>query len=67
MPTLYGPVDLRFKLSQDGKILKVAFDGQWREKPNKIFLHIPPISGLAKVEFNGRQQSVKELIELKSF
>ena len=67
MPTQFGPVNLRFKKSADGKTLDVSFTGNWREKPNKIFLHAPPVPGLIKVTVNHKRYSPKSPIELKSY
>ncbi|MGH8023149.1 MAG: hypothetical protein ACRED1_06190, partial [Limisphaerales bacterium] len=53
MPTVYGPVTLRFKLSPNGKVLDVSFSGRWWQKPKQVILHVPPVPGLRKVEVNG--------------
>jgi hypothetical protein len=65
MPTEYGPVNLRFKKSTDGKTLDVSFTGEWRTKPNKIILHSPPVPGLTKIRLNGKQHSASKSIEIK--
>ena len=54
MPTEFGPVNLTVQLSKDGKTLIVNFHGDWRERPGKITLHIPPVPGLKKVSVNGK-------------
>ncbi|MDR1718839.1 MAG: hypothetical protein LBR67_01785 [Dysgonamonadaceae bacterium] len=59
MPTEYGPVNLRFKKSTDGKTLTVAFSGEWRERPQKIVLHLPPLQSLETIIINGKKQAVK--------
>jgi hypothetical protein len=64
MPTLFGTVNLRFKLSPDGKSLDISFKGQWRETPRKVVLHIPPVSGISHVIMNGRRQVRRNVIEL---
>jgi hypothetical protein len=66
MPTVFGPVTLRFALSRDGKILKVNFSGRWREKPKRIVLHCPPIPNLRKVVLNGKNYAAKNAFELNS-
>ena len=52
MPTEFGPIDLRVKLS--GKELQVTFTGRFRTKPSKVVLHIPPVTGLKSISLNGR-------------
>lgn len=54
MPTEYGPVDLEFGLVDEGRTLEVRFDGKWRQKPESVILHLPPVDGLRKVRINGR-------------
>jgi hypothetical protein len=66
MPTEYGPVHLRFRLSQDKTILNVNFSGDWRDKPKRIVLHAPPIPGLKKIVVNGKSYRVKPEIELNA-
>jgi hypothetical protein len=64
MPTVFGPVNLRFGLSSDGKTLDVAFDADWRRKPKRIVLHVPPVSGVTHVKLNGKLQPVQPEIQL---
>jgi len=62
MPTEFGPVNLKFRRSADGKTLDVAFSADWREKPGKIILHVPQMPGLEKIVVNGKPYSgVKEI------
>lgn len=49
MPTLFGPVDLRFE--QAGGTLLVTFTPHWRQPPERVVLHVPP--GVDRVEVNG--------------
>ena len=63
MPTLYGTVDLRWRLTADGAALQISFRSTWREKPRKIKLHLPP--GVASVVINGRRQAARPVIELQ--
>ena len=65
MPTEYGQVNLRFKLSKDKKTLNVSFSGNWNEKPAKVILHTPPIPGLNKIVFNGKSYSAKGEIKVQ--
>lgn len=66
MPTIFGVVNLRFKTSKDGKNLNVAFNGTWREKPNRITLHIPPVAGITSVTVNGRRRAGARQVELEA-
>jgi len=62
MPTEFGSVNLKFRRSADGKTLDVSFSATWRDKPNKIILHVPQMPGLEKVIVNGKAYSgVKEI------
>jgi hypothetical protein len=54
MPTVFGPVSLRFGLSRDGRILRVQFKPRFRESPKRVILHIPPAPGLRQVTVNGK-------------
>ena len=62
MPTEFGPVNLRFRRSADGKTLHVSFSADWRDKPGKTILHVPQMPGLEKIVVNGKPYSgVKEI------
>jgi hypothetical protein len=63
MPTLYGPVNLRFRLSDDRKTLSVSFSAEWREKPRKIILHTPPLA-LTHVIVNGKREPARAQISI---
>jgi len=56
MPTVFGPVSLRFSLSQDGKMLKITFKPDFRkgEQPKRIVFHTPPVDGLEEIVVNGK-------------
>lgn len=58
MPTEFGAVSLRFKMSADGRTLNVKFNKNWRFKPSKIILHVPPVTGLRSINVNGKNYSV---------
>lgn len=63
MPTEFGPVDLRFRLSEDGRTLNLTFRGDWREKPRRLVLHTPQLPGLERIVVNGRDcGKTKEII-----
>jgi hypothetical protein len=67
MPTEYGPVDLKWRLSADGKQLDVTFTGKWRQKPAKVILHAPPVPGVERVLINRKAVAVTGRSELQSF
>ena len=62
--TDYGPVDLKFKLSEDRKTLEVTFAGDWRHRPGRVLLHTPPIPGLKKIVLNGAEHEATGEIEV---
>ncbi|GAB3419899.1 hypothetical protein [Flindersiella endophytica] len=53
MPTLYGPVSLRFRRSGDE--LLVTYDGQWRREAPRVVVHRPPVPGLRALIVNGQR------------
>jgi len=63
MPTLYGTVHLRFRVSEDKQTLSVSFSGQWREKPRRIVLHAPPLR-LTHIVINGKREPARAQILL---
>lgn len=65
MPTIYGPVNLRVKKSADGKTLVASFKGNWRIKPAKVVLHVPPILGILQITINGKRHSFAKEISLE--
>ena len=65
MPTEFGPVSLEWRLSADGKTLNVSYANQWRIKPGKIILHVPPVPDLKKININGKNYSSKYDIDLQ--
>jgi hypothetical protein len=67
MPTEYGPVDLKWRLSADGKQLDVTFAARWRHKPAKVVLHAPPVPGVTKVLVNGESVGATGSTELSKF
>ena len=54
LPTEFGPVSLDFRLEAGGKTLAVAYGNNYREKPGRVVLHVPPLPGLREVAVNGR-------------
>jgi hypothetical protein len=59
MPTEFGPVTLKWKLSDDGKALQVDYASKFRRPPKAVMLHIPPSPGLEKVNINGKEHTAK--------
>ena len=59
MPTIYGPVSLRTKVSKDGKTLDVTCAAEFRSAPKKVILHVPPMPGLKTVKVNGKKVTPK--------
>lgn len=54
LSTEFGPVTLRFGLQDEGRRLEVSFAPQFRQRPKKVMLHVPPLAGLEQVSINGR-------------
>jgi hypothetical protein len=54
IPTEFGPVSLTAMLSRDGKTLRATFSGEFRERPERIVLHVPPVPGLKGITLNGK-------------
>jgi len=54
MPTEFGPVTIKFKLAEQGKVLDVSYQAKFRHQPKKTVLHVPPVAGLVKVIVNGK-------------
>jgi len=68
MPTEFGPITVKTRLSPDGKTLEVACQASFRRPPSKIRLHVPPVPGLKTVRVNGEVVAWNgraESIELK--
>ena len=54
MPTKFGPVTLRVKLSPAGDQLQVTFSHSTLRTPHSTLLHIPPVPGLKSITLNGK-------------
>jgi hypothetical protein len=65
MPTEYGPIDLRFRLSPDHTRLEVRFSGKWRQEPAGILLHTPPFQGLKEISVNGTVHAAGKILQIK--
>lgn len=55
MPTEFGPVDLRVRLSGGGSEMRVSLAQRFRTRPASVVLHVPPVDGLERVTVNGEQ------------
>jgi len=65
MPTIYGPVDLRFKLSKSNTpTLEVSLKGRWRTKAPRMILHTPPLDGLGGIRINDKDVLMDKTIEV---
>lgn len=53
MPTLHGPVSLRFRLSKNRRTLDVQFHPTWRQSKPKVILHTSAVPHVNQVIFNG--------------
>ena len=54
MPTEFGPVTLRVERTGNGSALSVSFTPQFKTRPARVVLHVPPAQGLERVLWNGR-------------
>ncbi len=57
LPTVFGPVTLTTRRSDDGKALEVRFRPGFRHAPRRIYIHVPPAPGLRYLIVNGRRLS----------
>ncbi|MGH9585480.1 MAG: hypothetical protein ACRD3F_00895 [Acidobacteriaceae bacterium] len=64
MPTIFGRASLKFRLMEKGRNLNVTFCGQWRQRPGKVILHLPPVAGISSITVNGRRHPAKKRTEL---
>jgi hypothetical protein len=54
MPTEFGPVTIRVRLAVHTSALEVGLETRFRTVPSRVFLHIPPVTGLSQVVLNGK-------------
>lgn len=64
MPTLYGLVDLAFRLGKQAGELQVRFRHQWKERTPRVVLHVPTSSDVRAIVVNGRTIPVQKQIDL---
>jgi len=60
IPTVFGPVSLRFQLSHGDRSLEVKFTNDFHHPPRRIVLHLPPGYQLGEVCVNGKRFPVSE-------
>lgn len=53
IPTIFGPVSVRFQLSDDGKTLNVQYCPDFQHAPSKVVVHVPPLAQIEEVNING--------------
>jgi hypothetical protein len=59
VPTIYGPVTVRFQRVDDGETLDVHYSSTFHHAPKKVVLHIPPLSRVKRVTINGESREAK--------
>jgi len=59
IPTIYGPVSVRFGLENQGRRLKVEYAPAFRHEPRSVFLHVPPMPGVKQVIVNNNPFDAK--------
>ncbi len=57
--TEFGPVNLRFKLADEGRTLDVSWRPDFHHAPGKVVLHVPPVEGLNRVLINGQSREAR--------
>jgi hypothetical protein len=64
MPTLYGLVTLRFRLSEDNRRVDIQFQPKWHHLAPKVVLHTSAMPDITHVVANGRRYGRKQEIAL---
>ena len=54
VPTIFGPVTVRFELTDDGKTLDLHYSANFHHTPRKVMLHVPPLPEIDQLHINGR-------------
>lgn len=54
IPTVFGPLSVRFWLSTDKKCLHVEASQRFHHAPSRVILHVPPLDTLREVRINRR-------------
>jgi hypothetical protein len=54
IPTEFGPVTIRFQLADQGRVLAVHWEPQFRRPPQAVVIHAPPVEGLREIRVHGR-------------
>ncbi len=53
IPTLFGPVSVRFQLGENGSTLRVETESRYHHPPQRVRLHVPPIDSIETIVYNG--------------
>lgn len=54
VPTVYGPVTVRFRLEKGGATLHAEYEARYHHRPEHVVLHVPPVAGMKEVVINGQ-------------
>jgi len=54
VPTVFGPVTVRFDLQDGGSTLAVEYQDKFHHSPRQVHLHLPPLPGITRVIVNGK-------------
>ena len=54
IPTEFGPVTLKFRLSKNGRKILVDFSHDWKTGNPKVYIHPVPVEGVKRIVVNGR-------------
>ena len=55
VPTIFGPVTVRFQLTDDGKTLDLHYSADFHHAPRRVVLHVPPLPKIDQLRINGRR------------
>jgi len=64
MPTLYGLVTLRFRLSEDKRRLDIQFQPKWHHVVPRVVLYTSALPCITYIVMNGKHYERKEKIAL---
>jgi hypothetical protein len=56
--TVYGPVSVRFRLTDGGTGLTLEVEPAFRHRPARTLVHVPPVPGLRTLAVNGAEHQV---------
>ncbi len=66
VPTVFGPVTVRFDLQDGGSTLAVEYQDKFHHSPRQVHLHLPPLPGITRVIVNGKtiERQAGEVVDL---